>query len=61
MDTGLILVSIERIARVICYLGDVCDFHNQLQTNINANTFVRAKASLARFATGLKTPVMVVA
>lgn len=30
------MVSIGRIVRVICYLGGVCDFHNQLQTSITA-------------------------
>lgn len=35
-NMGLILVSIGRIVMVICYLGGVCDFHNQLQTTITA-------------------------
>ncbi len=58
---GLILVSIRRIARGICYQGGVCNFLNQLQTNINAKTFNRAKASLANFAAAVKAPAFAVA
>ena len=32
MDSTLGIVSL------VCYLGGVCDFHNQLQTSITAKT-----------------------
>jgi len=36
---------------VICYLGDVCDLYNQLQTNINAKN--RIAGGLASFKAAL--------
>jgi hypothetical protein len=36
-------------------------FLNQLQTNINAKTFKRAKASLANFAAAVRVPILSVA
>jgi len=55
---GLILVSIGRIAWIICYQGDVCDFLNQLQTNINAKN--RIAGGLASFKKAL-TPSFAIA
>ena len=35
---GLIMDSTLGIVSLVCYLGGVCDFHNQLQTSITAKT-----------------------
>jgi len=52
------LVSIGRIARVICYQGGVCGFLNQLQTSITAKT--RIQGGLTAFKNAL-TPAFVAA
>jgi len=50
------MVSIGRIVRVICYLGGVCDFHNQLQTSITAKTNLSAyKKAVANMKAGVST------
>ena len=48
---GLIMDSTLGIVSLVCYLGGVCDFHNQLQTSITAKTtalgaYANAKANL---------------
>jgi len=47
-DLGIILVSTWRIVGDICYLGGVCDFHNQMQTSITAKTRKWGLAFLAK-------------
>ena len=52
---GLIMDSTLGIVSLVCYLGGVCDFHNQLQTSITAKKTNRAFGGLASF---IKAPAL---
>ncbi len=52
MDSTLGIVSL------VCYLGGVCDFHNQLQTSLTGTKLDRVAKGLKAFTSPAMAPAM---